>query len=100
MLGIDRLVPEIMLGVGLAVLSGSLLAWVRAGKGNSKPFAMKNPSSRPRQQEFELSGITTSAEATRPPQSQPINRSRTLFFMFAGFVTAVWSLATILGRTT
>jgi hypothetical protein len=95
MLGIDQLVPEIMLGLGVAVFTGSLLALVRSSGGRPKPYLMKNPSARPRPTD---NSTSASEDAPQPARHATLNRARTAFFMLAGFVTALWSVLTLVGR--
>lgn len=94
MLGIDLLVPEIMLGVGLAVFAGSFLAWVRGSRSRPKPYLMRNPSARPRHTE----AIEGGEVRRTPAEAVSVNRIRTLFFIVVGLITTVWSLLSIVGR--
>ncbi len=94
MLGIDTLVPEIMLGVGLAVLTGSALAWIRAARGKPGPALMRSPSARQRVGVGERDSAGPSNTHTRGN----LNRRRTAFFLVVGLVTSVWALVTLLAR--
>ncbi len=94
MLGIDTLVPEIMLGVGLAVFVGSSLAWVRAATGKPRPALMRSPSARQR------IGVGE-RDSAGPSKTHPrgnLNRRRTAFFLVVGLVTSVWALVTLVAR--
>ncbi len=95
MLGLDQLVPEIMLGIGMAVFVGSLLAWLRGSRPRPSFYLMRNPSARPRS--TESPGANSGVGGER--RHMAVNRTRTLFFMIAGFVTAVWSLLSLLDKS-
>lgn len=100
MLGIDVLVPEIMLGVGLAVFAGSTLALLREKYPTAaKLLTMRNPSKRPREN---LGSYGPRPEKPAGSEgsagTRPISRTRTVFFMAVGLLTSVWALATLVSR--
>lgn len=104
MLGIDLLVPEIMLGVGLAVFAGSTLALLREKYPTAaKLLTMRNPSKRPRENLGSYGAgkrkpAGSNRRGNRCGETRPISRTRTVFFMAVGLLTSVWALATLVSR--
>jgi hypothetical protein len=112
MLGIDQLIPEIMLGLGLAVFFGSTLALLSGGRPKGrKLFFVRRPSSRTRvglsEATYAGGGERSEAGAAGHPErsaganletSQRPAVARTVFFMAAGLLTSVWALASLIAR--